>query len=245
MNKKHVVGFLLLAGVAVSSQSYAAISMDCTRVIFNGDQKALSINIENQNQHLPYLAQAWVEDDKGQKIEGPLTILPPVQRVEPGAKSQVKIQTLPGINTLPQDRETLYYFNLREIPPRSDKQNVLQLALQTRVKMFYRPTAIIPKKDDVVSAWQNDLTLTKQSDGYKVTNPSAYYVTLVDARASDASSGNKFKPVMIAPKSSAPLGAVNLGSTPLITYINDYGGRPTLHFACTGSECKVTANKVE
>ncbi|OAT31260.1 periplasmic fimbrial chaperone [Buttiauxella brennerae ATCC 51605] len=245
MNKQRVVSFLLLAGMAVSSQSYAAISMDRTRVIFNGDQKALSLNIENQNQHLPYLAQAWIEDDKGQKIDGPLTILPPVQRVEPGAKSQVKIQTLAGINTLPQDRETLYYFNLREIPPRSEKPNVLQLALQTRVKMFYRPAAIIPKKDDIASAWQNDLTLTKQGDGYKVTNPSAYYVTLVDARASSASTGNKFKPVMIAPKSTAMLGAANLGSTPVITYINDYGGRPTLHFACSGSECKVTANKVE
>jgi chaperone protein PapD len=245
MHKQRVVSLFILACMAASSQSYAAIAMDRTRVIFNGDQKALSINISNQNQQLPYLAQAWIEDDKGKKVDGPLTILPPVQRLEPGAKSQVKIQTLAGINMLKQDRETLFYFNLREIPPRSDKANVLQLALQTRVKLFYRPIALVPKEESVASTWQNDLTMSKQGNGYKVNNPSGYYVTLVDARAGGSASNNKFKPVMIAPKSSAELKVGNLGNAPLVTYINDYGGRPTLHFACSGGECKVVANKVE
>lgn len=245
MNKQRVVSILILACMAASSQSYAAIAMDRTRVIFNGDQKALSINISNQNQQLPYLAQAWIEDDKGAKINSPLTILPPVQRMEPGAKSQVKIQTLAGINMLPQDRESLFYFNLREIPPRSNKPNVLQLALQTRVKLFYRPAALIPKQESAASVWQNDLTMTKQANGYKVNNPSAYYITLVDARTGGSSSNKKFKPVMIAPKSSADLGVGDLGNSPLVTYVNDYGGRPTLHFTCSGSACKVAANKVE
>lgn len=245
MNKHKVVSLFLLAGLTVSSQSYAAIAMDRTRVIFNGDQKALSINISNQNKQLPYLAQSWIEDEHGNKTENALTILPPVQRVEPGAKSQVKIQTLAGAKLLPQDRETLFYFNLREIPPRSDKANVLQLALQTRVKLFYRPVGIIPKQTDVASTWQNDLTLTKQGNDYQVSNPSPYYITLVDAHAKGAASAAKFKPVMVPPKGTAMLGAADLGISPLLTYINDYGGRPTLYFNCAGAQCKVTANKVE
>ncbi|MDP4360542.1 fimbria/pilus periplasmic chaperone, partial [Escherichia coli] len=91
-----------------------------------------------------YLAQGWIENAQGEKITEPFTVLPPVQRVEPGAKSQVKIQALPSVASLPQDRESVYYFNLREIPPKSDKPNTLQLALQTRIKLFYRPKAIIP-----------------------------------------------------------------------------------------------------
>ncbi|MEX6226452.1 fimbria/pilus periplasmic chaperone [Providencia hangzhouensis] len=39
---------------------------------------------------------------------------------------------MPTINELPQDRESLFYFNLREVPPKSDKDNVLQIALQTQ-----------------------------------------------------------------------------------------------------------------
>ena len=213
-------------------------------MIFNGDQKALSINISNQNKELPYLAQSWIEDEHGSKTESSLTILPPVQRVEPGAKSQVKIQTLAGANLLPQDRETLFYFNLREIPPRSDKANVLQLALQTRVKLFYRPASIIPKQSDVASTWQNDLTLTQKGNDYQVTNPSPYYVTLVDASSKkDGASAPGFEPLMVAPKGSTPLkvAASALGNTPVLTYVNDYGGRPQLSFNCNGASCQAVA----
>ncbi|WP_153070434.1 fimbria/pilus periplasmic chaperone, partial [Escherichia coli] len=90
-----------------------------------------------------------LEDEQGNKIQSPLVVLPPVQRIEPGKPSQIKIQALPAAKQLPQDRETLYYFNLREIPPKSNKPNTLQIALQTRIKLFYRPAAIVPNRTDM------------------------------------------------------------------------------------------------
>ena len=119
MKTKHAVTLIAggLAGLLVAQQTSAAIALDRTRVIFNGDDKSVSMSISNENKQLPYLAQGWIEDADGKKISSPLTVLPPVQRLEPGAKSQVKVQGLPAANTLPQDRETLFYFNLREIPP--------------------------------------------------------------------------------------------------------------------------------
>ncbi|WP_180821372.1 fimbria/pilus periplasmic chaperone, partial [Vibrio parahaemolyticus] len=68
--------------------------------------------------------------------------------------SQVKIQALPDIAALPQDRESVYYFNLREIPPRSKEANVLQIALQTRIKLFYRPKALYATRTDLENPWQ-------------------------------------------------------------------------------------------
>ncbi len=150
-------------------------------VIFSGGDKSVSMSISNENKQLPYLAQGWIEDANGKKITSPLTVLPPVQRLEPGAKSQVKVQGLPAVNTLPQDRETLFYFNLREIPPKSDKPNTLQLALQTRIKLFYRPETIAVTNPEASAPWQEKLTLTKQGDNYQVNNPTPYYVTLVGA----------------------------------------------------------------
>lgn len=52
---------------------------------------------------------------------------------------------------------------------------------------------------------------------------------------------------MVAPKTSIDLGvnAAELGSAPLLTYINDYGGRPTLALKCAGDSCSVVSNKVE
>ncbi|CAI0998463.1 Chaperone protein papD precursor [Serratia marcescens] len=246
MKTKHAVTLIAggLAGLLVAQQASAAIALDRTRVIFNGGDKSVSMSISNENKQLPYLAQGWIEDADGKKISSPLTVLPPVQRLEPGAKSQVKVQGLPAANTLPQDRETLFYFNLREIPPKSDKPNTLQLALQTRIKLFYRPKAIAVTNPESVAPWQEKLTLTKQGDGYQVNNPTPYYVTLVDASSKKGgASAPGFEPLMVPPKGSASLkvAASALGNAPVLTYVNDYGGRPQLTFSCNGASCQAVA----
>lgn len=243
MKQRNVTSLLatttLLAG-ALAPTAQAAIALDRTRVIFDGSVQSVSLSVSNQNKQLPYLAQGWLEDEQGNKIQNPLTVLPPVQRIEPGKPSQVKIQALPAAKMLPQDRETLYYFNLREIPPKSNKPNSLQIALQTRIKLFYRPAAIAPERN--AAPWQEQLTLSKQGDKYVVNNPTPYYVTIIDAAGRKEGSGAKsFEPFMVPPKGSAPLtvSAGSVGSSPVLTYINDYGGRPQLSFSCAGAICKV------
>lgn len=230
---------------ALTSQSvFAAIALDRTRVIYDGSQKSLSLNISNENKQLPYLAQGWIEDAQGKKITTPLTVLPPVQRIEPGAKSQVKVQGLPAASTLAQDRETLFYFNLREIPPRSEKPNTLQIALQTRIKLFYRPKALTTTSGD--QPWQEKITLSKQGDSYVVNNPTPYFVILVNgSSAVKGESVKGFEPLMVEPKSKGTLkaSASVLGNSPVLTYINDYGGRPQLKFNCSGGSCQATSVK--
>nr|WP_130872370.1 fimbria/pilus periplasmic chaperone [Pseudomonas bubulae] len=223
----------------------AAIGLDRTRVVFDGSKDAASMTITNNNTQLPYLAQGWIEDEQGNKITSPLIVLPPVQRLEPGKKSQVKVQALPAVKSLPQDRETVYYFNLREIPPRSDKANSLQIALQTRIKLFYRPASIVPSQQEHSDPWQKQLILTREADDFQVNNPTPYYITLIDARSSkEGKTSPGFEPLMVPPKGTLKLGvsAAALGSKPWLTYVNDYGGRPALAFSCTGNTCKVDAN---
>ncbi|HID9396035.1 TPA: fimbria/pilus periplasmic chaperone [Serratia marcescens] len=233
-----------LLGGALAPMAQAAIALDRTRVIFDGSVQSVSLSVSNQNKQLPYLAQGWLEDEQGNKIQSPLTVLPPVQRIEPGKPSQVKIQALPAAKMLPQDRETLYYFNLREIPPKSSKPNSLQIALQTRIKLFYRPAAIAPERN--AAPWQEQLTLSKQGDKYVVNNPTPYYVTIIDAASRKGAEGAKgFEPLMVPPQGSLPLtvSAGSVGNSPVLTYINDYGGRPQLSFNCAGAVCKVVPEK--
>ncbi|KOY63513.1 fimbria/pilus periplasmic chaperone [Photorhabdus heterorhabditis] len=244
MKLKNMINAATIAVLSLSviSEAMAAIALDRTRIVFNGEDKSTSMDISNQNKELPYLAQGWIEDEQGNKINGPLVVTPPVQRVEPGARSQVKIQSLPTTVQLPQDRESLFYFNLREIPPRSKKPNTLQIALQTRIKLFYRPKAIFASRVVLDNPWQEKMTLTRQGDQYQVNNPTPYYITVVDA--SNQLKGQTvtgFQPLMVAPKSSAVLSgsARVLGSAPVLTYINDYGGRPQLTFSCAGDHCQV------
>lgn len=230
----------LLLGVLTTASAQAAIALDRTRVILDGNNSSVSLSISNQNKQLPYLAQAWIEDARGNKIQSPLTVLPPVQRVEPGKPSQVKVQALPAAKLLAQDRESIYYFNLREIPPKSTKPNTLQIALQTRIKLFYRPSTIAMDKN--AAPPQEQLTLSRQGDKYTVNNPTPYFVTIVDVSNKTGGNGVKgFTPMMIPPKGNLPL-SVNvesLGKNPVLTYVNDYGGRPELRFNCNGSNCIV------
>lgn len=245
-NQKLVNSYkVILAAIFLMSISTAnaAISLDRTRAIINGNEKSISLNISNENKTLPYLAQGWIENAQGEKINDPFTVLPPVQRVEPGDKSQIRIQPLASIEKLPQDIESVYYFNLREIPPRSDKANTLQLALQTRIKLFYRPTPIISTKNDIDNPWQEKLVLKQQGGKYIAFNPTPYYITIIEAAKKIKGDTVKgFEPIMIAPKNSQPLGVdvATLGNTPVLTYINDYGGRPNLSFNCQANECKVS-----
>lgn len=235
-----------LAGVLLSQSVHAAIGLDRTRVVFDGANKSMTVNVTNNNKSLPYLAQAWIEDSAGKKITSPLVVLPPVQRIEPGKASQVKIEALPAIASLPQDKESLFYFNLREIPPKSHTPNTLQIALQTRVKLFYRPKAI--ELDRRAAIWQEKVTLTKQGDNVMVKNPTPYYFTVINGAESIAAARQKaksFEPIMVAPFSEMPLGvsAASIGQRPVLTYINDYGGRPVLNFQCQGNQCTAVPEK--
>ncbi|QBC03387.1 fimbria/pilus periplasmic chaperone [Enterobacter cloacae] len=244
MKTRNVMFLLLpLTALTATAPASAAVALDRTRVIVDGGSSATTLTIRNESKDKPYLAQSWIEDEKGQKITSPLISVPPVQRMEPDKRGQVKVQPLPAVAQLPQDRESVYYFNLREIPPKSTKQNVMQLALQTRVKLFYRPQAL--KIDHNAPAPQLKMTLKKNGDSYTVVNPTPYYVTLVGAGKSKSHMVDKFEPVMIAPKSEQPLkvSASQLGNSPVLTYVNDFGARPQLKFTCQGPQCTAEAVK--
>lgn len=249
MQKYRVMALIagVLAGVVVTHQASAALALDRTRVIYPGGEKAVTVTVHNENPSLPYLAQAWLEDDKGKKITSPLAVVPPLQRVEAGAASQLQIRGLPALDALPQDRESVFYFNLREIPPRSKEPNTLQLALQTRIKLFYRPKSIQLTRAQMATPWQDKLTMTRQGDSYVVNNPTPYYINLVSAgsKNKDEARAKQFRPVMIKPNDSAPLGvsAAALGASPAVAYINDYGGTRVLTFNCAGSQCRVVGNE--
>lgn len=83
----HLVYSLLV--LTLSQSASAAIGLDRTRLVFEGSKDAVSVNIVNNNTQLPYLAQGWIEDEKGAKITTPLIVLPPVQRLEQIGRAHV------------------------------------------------------------------------------------------------------------------------------------------------------------
>lgn len=238
---------LLLSGL-LATPSYGAVSLDRTRVIYPGDAKSISLTIRNNNKTVPYLAQAWLEDTEGSKIHSPFTVLPPIQRLEPDMESLIKIQALPALAQLPQDKESLFYFSVREVPPRSDQPNTLQLAMQTRVKLLYRPAPLVVDSASQAARGPEQMTLQAVDGKYQLTNPTPYFVTLVAAARDTKSTGvDTFESVMLSPGSrhTLPIGPAELGQQPVFTYVDDYGGRRQLTYHCRPTCALIPASKVQ
>lgn len=233
---------LLTSGLFfISATGLAAVNLDRTRLIYNAADKSTAITLTNESKTLPYLAQSWVEDDKGKKADEMLIALPPLQRIEAGDKSQVRIVKGVKAENLPTDRESLFYFNTREVPPKSEKKNVMQVAIQSRIKLFYRPQSIQRSSNFNL---EQKITLQAVGNQLTITNPTPYYFT---ALAVKDSQGNKLKEVdgeMVSPFSDRKIAVsgLRLGQRISLSYINDFGGVISMLYRCENNLCKFEKN---
>lgn len=237
-NKKHNgYGCVAMALCVLSSSAQAGVSLDRTRVIITEKENSASANLSNTSPDIPFLAQSWVEDEKGNKISSPLLVLPPLQRINGGQKGIARVTKTAGIEKLPQDRESLFYLNVREIPPKPDKPNTLQLAMQSRIKLFYRPASVIPKTKSEI--WQDQVSFQKNGSQMTAQNPTPYYVTIIGLSKGAGQKITRFPGIMIAPKSSLEFAITDAGVSEFsMMYVNDYGGHPELKYRCNGNTCK-------
>lgn len=225
---------LMVVLLSLHGSAYAALKLDRTRAIFPGDQKRISLVAENENTENPYLAQNWLETSTGVELKNYFTVVPPLTRVNPSEKLNVRIEKLSDADTLPQDRESLFYYILREIPPKADG-NILQLSLQTKIKLFYRPASIIKKKNN--TEFYKDVSFLKTSGKFIVSNKTPYYVVLLAIK--DKSTGVLFsntKPSTIPPFSQVQINESNSNKHVIsAVFIDDWGGRPVIDYDCSNN----------
>lgn len=217
---------LLLGHVAYSQ---AALVISTTRVVFDSDKRSVSLIVSNPSERT-YAVQTWVNtaaDDTTTAV--PFIPSPPLFRLAPGNEQQLKINGLP--NDLPADRESLFYFNVQEIPQVQSKSqgNVLNIALRTRLKLFYRPVQL---KDNPVERLKDLQWSIHQVDGkavLRVDNPTPFHVSFT--RMDIAGNGQQLRlntPTMAEPLSSQtyPLEGIKPASGLHVTFaaLNDYGG---------------------
>jgi chaperone protein PapD len=233
--------YILVLISFTAQQAGAAISIDRTRVIMLGSEKSAQINIINHSKKLPYLAQSWLENDKEEKINSPLTVLPPLQRLEKDTTVQVNITSLPDAAKLPQDRESLFFYNLQEIPPKSEKTNVIQLALRIKIKVFYRPDSLKKMADEV---WQEKLQLIPGNNELKIINPTPFYIIIPTVSVANKPVALENDAITLKPLSEVLLPKTSVKNQALqIQYISDYGSYNTISYQCTESQCALEKNR--
>lgn len=235
----HII--IILALCLVNTVS-ASLNPDRTRIVLDEKKGPVVITFTNSNQIEPSLAQAWLEDARGHKVlSGALSILPPMQRVNAGNKVSFRVSKTAQASTLPDDRESLFYLNVREIPQKSEKKNTLTFALQTRMKVLYRPDAIARKNIHDEDSTFSELEIIRESSAISIRNASPYHISAVKMRTGERNAmGLPFQTV-IAPFSTNNLHAITskMSDRIILTVVNDYGANRYLHFRCDGKTCHV------
>ena len=235
-----LIGCLFLCLISVDTR--ANIVLGGTRLIYPGGEREVTIPLANKGT-TPALVQSWMDDGTAdstpENSSVPFLIMPPITRIEGQASQSLRI--LYNGTALPQERESLFWLNVLEVPPvapdSKDKNNLL-LAIQSRIKVFYRPASVkMPLHEAATQlTWQ----LFNKAGKWKLRchNTSALYVSFSDiyvARSGQTLS-NKEGIHMVAPGGQYVF-ELNLQKTALpglkdaevkFDYINDYGALKTV-----------------
>lgn len=226
----------------VSTYTQASLSIDRTRVILDEENKGISVIVENIDDKAPYLLQTWIEDAHGKKITEPLIALPLLQRIEPNQKKQVRINISKNDNFITKNQESLFYFNVLGIPPKSQLENVLEIVIQSRFKLFYRPKGLIKYKNN---EWQKELKLEKTGSSLKIINPTPYHIVVININDSMKKTSD-FQERVIKPNSNIIYELFNKQKKSheiVVTYIDDYGIPKLLLYKCQETSCNLLPSK--
>ena len=166
------------------SQAQANVIIAGTRVIFPAQDGEVTVRLSNDNT-VPALVEAWVDDgdphSTPDKVHTPFLITPPLFRMDPHQDQDLRI--LATSPNLPSDRESIFWLNVLEIPPKPTGEqfkgkNLLQVAIRSRLKLFYRPANLPGDANKAPS----ELTWKVVSDGkgyaLEAHNPTPYHITV-------------------------------------------------------------------
>lgn len=214
-----ISGCLLMFSVS----AFSGVQVDATRVIYNGANQSSSLSIKNDSEDT-YMVQTWLDTgDSTQNPKGlPILVTPPILKL--ASHKEAVLRFIYSGQGLPQNKESLFWINVQEIPPAPKLENVLQVAIRTRIKLFYRPPAL---KIDLYKQAQA-LVWRRQGDELLVSNGGPAHVTLgVLNFAKDGKVGCSVEGDMLLPEGNLriPLPpACRIAREFSFSFINDYGG---------------------
>ena len=178
------MALVTLAMFLSGSIANAGIVISRTRIIYPGNNDEVTIQLSNKSD-TPLLVQAWIDDgDAGANpstVKVPFVLTPPVFRADPGNTHRLRLMKMP--NDLPEDKETLFWFNTVEIPPKPEKQSapeggILQMSFRTRIKLLYRPASLPVTPTQAFSLLEFHREKAGDGKTILIRNPSPYYMTV-------------------------------------------------------------------
>lgn len=224
-NLPHLAFAVCLATTVSTAQ--AALTISTTRIIHASDSRSSSVIVANPSDRI-FAAQAWVNTEQDDTVTAvPLIATPALFRLDPGKQQMVQINRLP--NDLPQDRESLFFFNVQEIPQvKETGTNNLNIALRTRIKLFYRPSQLKSRPEEHLKELEWSVKMLNNAPHLVVDNPSPYHFTFNRLRIHAGGHEESLQAsAMVAPfaQRSYPLSGRRFAPNGKVSFsiVNDYG----------------------
>ena len=210
-------GYLLSTLFLVAATAHAGVIINGTRLVYQGEKKESSLGIQNPD-NTDYLVQSWVDTGSNNQAKAPFLITPPLFRLD--AKEENVLRVVRTGGNLPEDRESLFWLNIKAIPSSKHVEgaNTLQIAINTRIKLLYRPSAVKGKPDDVA----DKLEWRREGNDLVVNNPTPFFMNFQSVTLN----GHKVeKATWAVPETEThfALPANTGGSTVAYSIITDYG----------------------
>lgn len=227
--------FIPVCILMLCSPVMASVVMLNTRVIYPADTQSQTLQFSN-NDNIPYVMQVWSDVNNPASTpdttDAPFMSVPALFRIEPHTGQSVRL-IFTG-KDLPKDRESLFYFNSVQIPPKNaikGNQNQMSVILRNRLKIFYRPKDIVGNPDGVAQQIHFSLKENNGHWGLVAENTSGYYASVISASLVSGTQIIPFQTSMIPPKTTVtwPMNkkgqSISAASKVKFILINDYGGQ--------------------
>lgn len=227
MLRRHSLSVCLgILGVLMATPADAGISLSATRLIFDGKHKEAGITVRNSGEDV--LIQSWVDSDTPGATSTPFAVTPPLVRVV--GKEQQLLRVIYEGTGMPDDKESVVWLNVQEIPQAAKIQNTLQLAVRQRIKVFFRPSGLNANAYLAPTELLWRLVDRAGKTVLTINNPGLYHVSMADIKLQSGQSMEQpADSMMIAPGEQKELAIkkFNSSSMPNLSFmnINDYGAQ--------------------
>lgn len=235
MSPKKILSALVAASCLLAFfPARGGVVITGTRAIYPEGAREIGVRLTNPDND-PVMIQAWIDDGRltvtPDAMEVPFVLMPSMARID--AKKGQTLRIMHTGESMPKDRESLYWLNVLEIPKKVQEvegKNYMKVAFQTRIKLFYRPAAL--EKIEIAKPLSWALVPAEKGGGkvLSVSNSSPSYQSF--ANISVIAGGKKivFSPITLAPFEKMNLvpadGTSSLAGASEVAYglVNDYGG---------------------
>lgn len=217
------INFLLLTLLLVAAELHAGVVVGGTRFVFPAERESMPISLTNTSQ------EAWLINTKinqparwpGVKAHSaavPILAAPPLLLLQPGATGTLRLLKITS-DSLPKDRETLFELTIASVPSGKVENQSVKVAMRSVFKLFWRPEGL---PGDPLEAYQQ-LRWTRNSQGIQLTNPTPYYINLIQMSVNGKAFSNAG---VVPPKSQRQTSWCQVIAPCHVAWraINDYGG---------------------